>query len=105
MVRGKGHVKKDFAALLRRSIRQGLVGFFGRDTAVAVEFFLDSSIAEKDIAAYTDALEGMFGLGSSAIEERCAEALYSNLGLPFARRENYRLDDYVAAAREASAKG
>jgi hypothetical protein len=65
-----------------------------------VEFYLDPSIASKDILGYTKALEKMFTLGARLIEERCAQALYSNLGIAFQRRENYKLSDYVENAKK-----
>ena len=49
-----------FADILRRSIQEGIVRTVGRDTAVAVEFYVDSSLAVKDIHAYTAALQRMF---------------------------------------------
>ncbi len=90
-----------FPDILRRSIQEGIVRTVGRDTAVAVEFYVDSSLAVKDIVAYTSALQKMFADGSKTIEERCARALYSNLGLEFKVVSGFRLDDYVAAARKA----
>jgi hypothetical protein len=90
-----------FADVLRRSIQEGIVRTVGRDTAVAVEFYVDSSLAVKDIHAYTASLQRMFADGSKTIEERCARALYSNLGLEFKVVSGFRLDDYVEAARKA----
>jgi len=90
-----------FADILRRSIQEGIVRTVGRDTAVAVEFYVDSSLAVKDIHAYTAALQKMFAEGSKTIEERCARALYSTLGLEFKVVSGFRLDDYVGAARKA----
>jgi len=72
---------RSFPDVLRRSIQEGIVRTVGRDTAVAVEFYVDSSLAVKDIRAYTAALQKMFAEGSKTIEERCARALYSNLGI------------------------
>ena len=71
----------------------------GRQTAVAVEFYLDPEIAVKNIAAYTAALETMFKLGAKLMEERCATALYANMGLTFQKRESYKLNDYVQDAK------
>jgi hypothetical protein len=101
-----GEVKRregagSFPDVLRRSIQEGIVRTVGRDTAVAVEFYVDSSLAVKDIHAYTAALQRMFADGSKTIEERCARALYSNLGLEFKVVAGFRLDDYVEAARKA----
>jgi hypothetical protein len=97
-----GQDEKDdrkFSELLRRSIQQGIAAIVGRDTATAVEFYLDSSLAVKDIAAYTVALHQLFGAGSKFVEERCARTLYTNLGLEFKVVEGSRLDAYVEAAR------
>jgi hypothetical protein len=95
---------ESFPDVLRRSIREGIAAIVGRDTAIAVEFYVDSSLAVKDISAYTAALQRLFAAGSKTIEERCAKALYSNLGLEFKVVEGFRLDDYVKAARTASTK-
>ena len=90
-----------FPDVLRRSIQEGIAAVVGRETAIAVEFYVDSSLAVKDIAAYTVALQRLFAAGSKTIEERCARTLYSNLGLEFEAVEGFRLDDYVEAARSA----
>jgi hypothetical protein len=95
---------ESFPDVLRRSIREGIAAIVGRDTAIAVEFYVDSSLAVKDIAAYTAALQRLFAAGSKTIEERCAKALYSNLGLEFKVVEGFRLDDYVEAARKAPSR-
>lgn len=79
---------------------EGIAATVGRETAAAVEFYVDSSLAVKDIAAYTAALERMFAAGSKVIEERCALALYSNLGLEFKAVSGFGLDDYVEEARK-----
>ena len=72
----------------------------GRETAVSVEFYLDPSIATKDIVRYTASLEKMFKLGSKLIEERCAEVLYHNMGIPFEKRDDYNLSSYVDQAKK-----
>jgi len=95
---------ESFPDVLRRSIREGIAAIVGRDTAIAVEFYVDSSLAVKDVSAYAAALQRLFAAGSKTIEERCAKALYSNLGLEFKVVEGFRLDDYVKAARTASTK-
>jgi hypothetical protein len=89
-----------FNSLLRKSIKQGIASVVGTQTAVAVEFYLDSNLGSKDIVAYTQALENMFGAGSKLIEQRCAQALYSNLGIAFEKRENYKLSDYTVEAKK-----
>ncbi len=71
---------------------------------MAVEFYVDSSLAVKDAAAYTVALRRLFAAGSKIIEERCARALYSNLGLEFKVVEGFGLDDYVGAAKAIARK-
>ena len=91
--------EEGFAEILRRSIQQGLESVVGHQTAMAVEFYIDSSLAAKDIVLYTRALEKMFGDSSKQIEESCAQILYSNLKLEFQWNENYRLSDYVRAAQ------
>ena len=89
-----------FNTVLRRSIQEGISSVVGRQTAVAVEFYLDPSIATKNIEAYTVALEKMFTVGSKLIEDRCAQALYSNMGIDFQRRENFDLTNYVEDAKK-----
>ncbi|MGI0092460.1 MAG: hypothetical protein ACREBS_12205, partial [Nitrososphaerales archaeon] len=89
-----------FYSVLRRSVQQGIASVVGRDTCISVEFYLDSSIAVKDISSYTKSLEKMFGPGSKLIEERCARALYSNMQLDFALKQDYSLNDYVEEAKK-----
>jgi hypothetical protein len=101
--RGGGGAES-FPDVLRRSIQEGIAAIVGRDTAIAVEFYVDSSLAVKDIAAYDAALQRLFAAGSKTIEERCARTLYSNLGLQFSTVEGFRLKDYVEAARTASTR-
>jgi len=97
--RNGSETAEDFPDVLRRSIQEGIARTVGKDTAIAVEFYVDSSLAVKDIAAYTVALQRMFRAGSKTLEERCARTLYANLGLEFKVVEGYELDDYVEAAR------
>ncbi len=92
---------ESFPDILRRSIREGIAATVGRDTATAVEFYVDSSLAVKDITAYRMSLERLFSTESKIIEERCALALYSNLGLEFKATSGFKLDDYVKAAMKA----
>ena len=96
---------RSFPDILRRSVKEGIAATVGLETAAAVEFYVDSSLAVRDIAAYTAALERMFAAGSKVIEERCALALYSNLGLEFKPVGGFGLDDYVEAARAARRDG
>jgi hypothetical protein len=93
-------ISGSFNSVLRRSIQEGISSVVGRETAVAVEFYLDPAIAAKNISAYTISLEKMFTLGAKLIEDRCAQALYANMGIAFQRRENYKLKDYVEDARK-----
>ena len=72
----------------------------GRETAISVEFYLDPTTATKDISGYTNALEKMFNLGSKLIEERCAQALFSNLQLDFQHKESFKLPEYVEDAKK-----
>ena len=99
--RRQGEGAKSFHDVLRRSVQEGIAATVGRDVATAVEFYVDSSLAVKDVAAYAAALQRLFADGSKVIEERCARALYSNLGLDFEPVSGFRLDDYVEAARNA----
>ena len=96
----RSEAAEDFPDVLRRSIQEGVAGTVGRDTATAVEFYVDSSLAVKDIAAYTAAIQHMFRAGSKTLEEQCARTLYANLGLEFKVVEGSSLDDYVEAARK-----
>ena len=89
-----------FNSVLKRSVQEGIASVVGRQTAIAVEFYLDPSVASKDIAGYTLSLEKMFTLGSKLIEERCAQALYHNMGLNFQKRDDYNLTNYVEEAKK-----
>jgi len=93
-------ISGSFNAILRRSVQEGISSVVGRETAVAVEFYLDPEIAGKNISAYTIAMEKMFTVGAKLIEERCAQALYANVGISFQRRDGYKLKDYVEDARK-----
>jgi hypothetical protein len=98
MAEAKGE-PETFQAALKRSLRQGISSVVGADTASVVDFYVDPSLATKDIAAYTKAVERMFTVGSKLIEERCARALFFNLKLRFVENQNYKLSDYVEEAR------
>jgi len=89
-----------FNSVLKRSVQEGIASVVGRETAIAVEFYLDPSLASKDIAMYTLSLEKMFMLGAKLIEERCAQALYHNMGLHFQKRDDYKLSNYVDDAKK-----
>lgn len=89
-----------FNTVLKRSVQEGIASVVGRQTAISVEFYLDPSMASKDIARYTLSLEKMFTLGAKLIEERCAQVLYHNMGLNFQKRDDYKLNDYVEDAKK-----
>jgi hypothetical protein len=89
-----------FNVMLKKSIHEGIESVVGRQTAVAVEFYLDLSIATKDIVGFTQALEKMFTVGSKLMEERCAQALCHNIGIQFSRHEEYGLKEYVEDAKK-----
>jgi hypothetical protein len=89
-----------FNSVLKRSVQEGITSVVGRQTAIAVEFYLDPSIASKDIVRYTQSLEKMFKLGAKLIEERCAQSLYNNMGLDFQKRDDYKLSNYVEDAKK-----
>ncbi len=89
-----------FNSVLRRSVQEGIASVVGHQTAVSVEFYLDPTIATKDIVQYTTALEKMFTVGAKLIEERCAQALYHNMGLSFEKHDGYDLSKYVSDAKK-----
>jgi hypothetical protein len=89
-----------FNTMLKRSIQEGIASVVGHQTAVSVEFYLDPTVASKDIEQYTTSLEKMFTLGAKLIEERCAQVLYHNMGLTFEKHDNYDLNKYVADAKK-----
>jgi hypothetical protein len=91
---------ESFNSVLKRSVQEGIASVVGRQTAVAVEFYLDPSIASKDIATYTNSMEKMFSVGAKLMEERCAQALYHNMGLSFEKRDGYNLNRYVEDAKK-----
>ena len=64
--------RESFKTTLQRSIREGIAAVVGKQTAIAVEFYVDSSLAAKDIVAYTKALENMFTIKAPLLEKRCA---------------------------------
>jgi hypothetical protein len=93
-------IKGGFHAVLRKSIHEGIQSVVGRETVVSVEFYLDSSMAEKNIVAYTQALEKMFREGAKLIEQRIAQALYFNFQLDFHLTEGNKLNAYVEDAKK-----
>ena len=93
-------VEGGFNTILKLSLQEGITSVVGRETAKAVEFYLDPSIATKDISMYTVALEKMFSVGAKLIEERCAKALFDNLRLVFQPNAMFKLSDYVMEARK-----
>jgi hypothetical protein len=92
--------RENFKTVLQRSIREGIASVVGKQTAVAVEFYVDSSLATKDLVAYTQALEKMFTIKAPLLEKRCAETLYHNLGLEFKVIPSNKLADYVEEAKK-----
>lgn len=93
-------LKSDFYSTLAKAIRDGLIETFGPSTVRAVEFFVDPSIAIRDITLYTHLLAKIFLAGSRTIEDKIAEKLYFSLGIPLEKKENYRLWDYVNEAKK-----
>jgi hypothetical protein len=91
---------ESFNTVLKRSVQEGIASVVGHQTAVAVEFYLDPSIASKDIARYTTIMQKMFTIGSKLMEERCAQVLYHNLGLSFEKHDGYDLSKYVGDAKK-----
>jgi hypothetical protein len=67
---------------------------------VAIDFYLDREVASNDIGKYTEALEKIFSVGSKLIEDRCAQALFSNLKIDFKPDEKLKLSDYVRDAKK-----
>jgi hypothetical protein len=63
-----------FNSILKQSIRQEIESVADSNTAKSIEFYLDSSIAGRDIAPYTRALEKMFDVGTKLIEDKYAES-------------------------------
>lgn len=84
-----------FKEALLASIREGLAEALGRDTARAVEFYAEPSIAASDIEAYNRTLRKIFGDGASVLEQICAEKLFARLAIPFEKKEGHTLAQYV----------
>jgi hypothetical protein len=89
-----------FNGVLKKSIGEGISSAVGSQTLVAVDFYLGREVATKDIVRYTRALERMFTVGSKLIEDRCAQALFSNLKIRFEPKNNFKLSDYVEDAKK-----
>lgn len=93
--------KIEFYAALTKAIREGLSEILGADTARAVDFYIDPSIAVRDIKQYTNMLEKIFADGSKILEVKIAERLFANLHMQFEKKDNYRLPDYVEEAKRS----
>lgn len=89
-----------FNGVLKKSIGEGIASVVGAQTLVAIDFYLDREVVAKDIEGYTKALEKMFTVESKLIEVRCAQALFSNLGIKFEPNENFKLSNYVEDAKK-----
>ena len=93
----------EFYAALTKAVREGLAQVLGPETARAVDFYIDPSIAVRDIGQYTNMLEKIFGEGSRILETEIAERLFVNLNLMFVKKNGYRLSSYVEEAKRSSA--
>ena len=89
----------EFYAALTKAVREGLAQVLGPETARAVDFYIDPSIAVRDISKYTNMLEKIFGEGSRILETKIAERLFVTLNLPFVKKDGYRLTSYVEEAK------
>ena len=92
----------EFYAALTKAVREGLAQVLGSETARAVDFYIDPSIAVRDIGKYTNMLEKVFGEGSKILETKIAERLFANLNLTFVKKDGYRLPNYVEEAKSRS---
>ena len=92
----------EFYAALTKAVREGLAQVLGSETARAVDFYIDPSIAVRDIKKYTNMLEKIFGEGSKFLEIKIAERLFVNLNLTFVKKDGYRLPSYVEDAKSRS---
>ncbi len=81
----------EFYAALTKAVREGLAQVLGPETDRAVDFYIDPSIAVRDIGQYPNMLENIFGQGSRILEIKIAEGLFVNLNLMFVKKDGYRL--------------
>lgn len=93
----------EFYAALTKAVREGLAQVLRPETARAVDFYIDPSIAVRDIDQYPNMLENIFGQGSRILEIKIAEGLFVNLNLMFVKKDGYRLPGYVEEAKSSSA--
>lgn len=83
------------------AIHEGLNGVLGESGARAIEFYVDPSIAIKNIAEYRKSLRKLFSVGGEVLETKIAANFYAKLGLQFVEKAGYDLARYV---QEASTK-
>ena len=88
-------------APLVRAINEGLDESLGEGAARALKFYVEPSIAARNIAEFTNSLRKILTVGEDLIEKKIAAKLYENVGLQFVEKPGYDLAKYV---QEAQAK-
>lgn len=90
--------------MLLMSIWTSLDEIFGQTGAKAVAFYIDPKIAISNATLFSESLRKTFREGSKILEEKCAEKLYSGLGIQFQKKEDWNLVDYIADAKRKFAE-
>ena len=88
-----------FPKLVLQSVDEGLAKVMGEDTAKAVKFYVDPSIAAKDPDRFITSIRKMFGKGTQTIEMRILDSLYSKVGLKLTNLEDSDFAQYVEEAK------
>jgi len=95
--------------VLLQAVDEGLSSL-GDSPKQAIFFHLESSFGIKksnipsNLREFAEALEEIFGLGASYLEQLIIRRFYDKLGLEFEEVENWNLSEYVDSVRRRRAQ-
>lgn len=90
-----------FVKLLLQSLDEGLARVLGEDTAKAMKFYIDPSIAAGNPDLFMTSVHKIFGKGARTIESRILHSLYSRVGLRLNEEGDRAFWEYVEEAKRA----
>lgn len=89
---------REFEEILKEAIDLSLDEVFGKDTAKAVRFYVDTSIALKDISYYEKVLRGIFLDGADLIIDKIGKNLSKRIN--FEWKKGMSLKEVVELAKK-----
>jgi hypothetical protein len=92
------------ATNLVQAINESLKEALGEGASKALRFYVDPSVATRNLAGYTASLRKILLTGEEAVEKKIAAKLYEKLGLPFVEKPGYDLARYVEEAQKTRAR-